>query len=252
MKIGKHPTLAVLADYAAGSLTKEEAEPISRHLDQCVFCRLEAHRLARFTTIDTDDELLVEADWSRARFELGKAYRETIAPAIAAVRRQQEDKQQARNDPPREDRKQQGWDQGRWLVPLAAAAVLLLIFINLYRGPGLESPNAWQDPPQPYRGEQQGEPAIALESPVGDLPACPESFSWRTDETFDAYTLEIYTPNLEVVFRQDKITAARFAVTDALRQRLAPGQTYLWSIQGQRGLRHATISANGWFKILPE
>jgi hypothetical protein len=260
----KHPSLDTLVEFVDGLLTDTEAELIDRHLESCVACRLEARRLARFATIDNDTELLAAADWSRARFELNKMYQDKIKPAVELTSHQSEDRTQEKlplhgwsgQSGPSGDvaQKQAGWqrfvvNRGWWLAPVAAAAVLVIVFLGQDKSTGPELQDPWSEP---LRGEQIIEPAVVPISPLGEVSSCPQHFSWQVAEAFDTYTLEIFTPNLELVFRQANIPTARFTVTDALQQLLEPDQTYLWSVQGLHGLRTTSVSASGWFRILAE
>jgi hypothetical protein len=238
-----HPNLDTLVDLAEGVLTDVQAARVSQHLQQCVPCRLEARRLARFATIDTDEELLAEADWSRARFALGKAYREKIRPAISTAPEQTIENPE---DRARGSRRHSILPRGWWVAPIAAAAVLVLVFLGQDRGLGPGSPDVGQEP---FRGGQQLAQSITPVEPVGEVSACPQVFTWQTSEAFGTYTLEIFTPDLELVFRQENIATSSFTLTESLREKLAPGQIYLWSIKGHRGMQAAAVSANGWFRF---
>jgi len=242
-KNDEHPNLDTLVDLTEGALTDAQAARVSQHLQQCVSCRLEARRLARFATIDTDEELLAEADWPRARFALGKAYQEKIRPAISTP---PEQATEISEGGARGFRRRSVLPRGWWVAPIAAAAILVLVFLAHDSDLGPGAPDVAQEP---FRGGEQLTPSIAPVEPLGEVAACPRVFRWRTREAFGTYTLEIFTPELELVFQQENIATASYTVTESLREKLAPGQIYLWSIKGHRGLQAAAVSANGWFRF---
>jgi hypothetical protein len=228
-----HPDLDQLAAFAAGELGAGEAEAVGRHLQDCVLCRLELRQMRRFESLEGDEKLQAEAEWSRARFALNRSYQDKIAPAV----------RRAETARPRH--------RGRiwWFVPAAAAAVVALVLIGQDPGPG---PLSDGQPAGPVRGGETGGPAALSQvlvpiSPAGELEGVPERFTWRADREFDAFTLEIFTPNLQTLFRQEGIQGTEFIVTDSLRRRLAPGQTYLWGVQGHEGLNLTAVSKQGWF-----
>lgn len=242
-KNDEHPNLDTLVDLAEGFLTDAQAARVSQHLQQCFSCRLEARRLARFAAIANDEELLAEADWSRARFALGKAYQEKIRPTIATP---PEQATEASEDGVRGLPRRSGLLRGWWIAPIAAAAILLVVFLGQNRGLGPGAPDVTHEP---FRGGEQLTPAITPVQPLGEVSNCPRVFSWQTGEAFGTYTLEIFTPDLELMFQQENIATASFTVTEALREKLEPDRIYLWTIKGHRGLKDAAFSANGWFRF---
>ena len=242
-KLDQHIEVEQLAEFAAGQVVGAKRESVRRHLDECALCQLELRRLERFATIDSDEELLAEADWSRAQFELSRGLQETILPEIAKQSRQS---QQSRTDRTRARFR----GSVRWLVPAAAmAAALIFLLMPRESGHGPQLPGQGYDPLR--NGGTVAQP-IVLESPAGELATWPKLFRWRSETSFDSYTLEIFTPDLKMVFRQEQIRQVTYAATDSLQALLAPDQTYLWSVQGFTGLEASAVSANNWFKILTD
>jgi hypothetical protein len=265
-KRSEHPELEQLAEHAAGRLDAAEAEVVRRHLQDCPFCRLELKRLARFETIATDEELLVEAEWSRARFALARAYQEKLKPELeglgtpAAIPPPGGQVQPADLEHPADlghavDPKSPRGEPRRpatvlrWLAPVAAVAAVVLLLVNIDLGPDRPLPADLQDL---WRGEETVEQVIVPVSPVGELANWPEFFRWRSSEEFDAFALEIFTPDLHTVFQQAQILADSLAVADSLRTLLAPEQIYLWSVRGYVDVAPVTTSVSGWFEIRPE
>ena len=240
----RHPDLDALADYAAGVLGQEETALLERHLAACHRCRLEAKRLARFATIDQDAELLADAGWSEARFALERAYRERVKPAVAAAA--------ADAAPVRTPAAGSSATNPhlRWLVPVAAAAVLALVFIGFGRhdsGPGHGLPD--RQAADAVRGGAVEEAVIVLRAPLGEIAAPPEAFVWETDHDFESFRLEVVTPDLNLVFAQADLDSSRFVVPDSLRALLHAGESYLWSVEGRVGLATSRMSQTAWFKI---
>ncbi len=243
---GSHLDLELLSGYTAGQLSDAEEEKIAQHLSTCTACSLEIKRLERFASIDTDQDLLTEAEWEQAERQLDKVYEKIIRPAVS------ESNQTASSKPTlavvRRWRAQNVW---RWATPLAAAAVLVFVMLNLNTGTGPEAPpdirNVGLDP---VRGDNTVQIDIILKSPSGELTAGPERFVWQAPDSLEFFSLEIFTPALELVFRHDHIQQHTFAVTDSLLSLFERQQIYLWSVQGYTGIEETTASENGWFKIV--
>ncbi len=237
-KSGEHPDLLQLSNYAEGDRKEPEAGMIREHLDGCVLCRLELKQIARFNTIEMDKELLQKAEWERAKSQLGK-FREEKFGAVAL------------DDRSKKKTPRFGPLQLRHLVPAAmvAAAATILIVVNTGRGPSapLFSPSD-----NVLRGEDSAGYEITLEGPHGDIRTLPAEFIWSDAGSFSSYTLEIFRPDLTVVFRQEEILESRFDISPSLQNFLLPGEEYIWRVLGYRDFEAAIISRNLAFRISTE
>lgn len=229
-----HPAIEQLADHAAGKLDPDDQTTVDRHLQQCVTCRLEMQQLARFESIDEDNELLDDSQWNRARFMLEAGYRTRVRPVVT------------------ESLRREGSPRARvlrWLAPVAVAAVLTVALLssNLDRQivPRHDTVDTLRGGGDPV------EVVISPEGPQGDLAQAPARFEWRSRLDFESYTLEIFSAALEPVYRQGGLQEKAMAVEDSLRLLLKPGETYLWSVKGHTGLSEPQISETIWFKIAP-
>lgn len=231
-----HPDIEKLADYSAGLLEESEAESIEKHLECCTPCRLEVKRIERFNTIDSDAALAQEAGWSQARFRLERALRENILPEFMGHE-------------PAEAQKYRPPFGSKWLAPLTAAAAVILIFIYVEKA---RFPMVPSTDLGPMRGDSEVEYGVSLQSPVGEVAACPEQFQWYSDRKNDYYTLQIFTTDLSKVYTVDNIADTLWVVPDSLKAILHHEKIYLWSVKGHKGLERVLESPNGWFKINPE
>ena len=133
----------------------------------------------------------------------------------------------------------------RWIVPVAAAAVLLVLVMPDF----LESPGRYTDQPSPLRGDVQPAAGILLEAPLGELAGPPKYFTWKPDKAFDFYTLRIFTIELEPVYEETGITSRKRVVADSLLAALRPGVIYLWTVTGHTGLEQEAASPTAKFTI---
>jgi hypothetical protein len=234
---GEHPDLDVLADFEAGRLGAGAAADVARHTERCVGCRLELKRLRRFAAIEHDEDPGAGVLWSEAEAELERAFRERILPEALPSGRVS---------------RRAAWTRLRWpklwLVPAAAAAVLLAVVFNLARQGGSDLTTRGAGP---MRGGETAERVIVPLEPVGLLEMAPVRFSWSASRPFDSFTLEVVTAELEPVFARPGITDTSCAVADTLRALFVAGRTYLWSVQGHRGLTASDSSVHVWFKMPP-
>lgn len=232
-KLSPHVDPAKLADFFEEKLPEEEARLVKEHVDRCALCSLELKRLERFRSIDADEDLAREAEWPYARTKLDSAMRHGIIPEIIG-------KRGAVARRPRIVR------TVRWLLPLTAAAIFVVVVIRLA---GRGEPGA----PVPEKGPMRGAPAVAyeitLEKPIGDLGSFPEVFTWRSPRHDDYFTLEIFSAGLKAMYRADRIAGPSWKAPDSLRTALSPDVIYLWSVKGYKGLEPVVSSPNGWFKI---
>jgi hypothetical protein len=87
--------------------------------------------------------------------------------------------------------------------------------------------------------------------PLGDVAALPDTFRWRATVAHEVYFVEIYTPDLETVFRSQGLADLALVVDDSLRLRLEAERTYLWHVQARDGLVVTASSPEAWFRIKP-
>ena len=208
-------------------LPATELERLKSHLAACPSCRLELKRLRQFNTADQDPGVLAETDWDRAELPLQRAFERKIRPASRS-----------------------GRGGGRWwvrLAPVAAAAVLAVVALNFDWASFRSADPVGEDP---LRGGEPTRSLIILELPSEDVPAVPSEFIWGSESEFDSYILEVFTPDLEPVFRMTDLRETCAVIPDSLQAMLLPGQTYLWNVQGQSGLADAELSLTAWFRIV--
>jgi hypothetical protein len=223
-----HPDLFQLAAYAEDSLDEAARSEVGRHVAGCALCDLALKELARFETIEGDEELIGDAAWKSARFQMTARHRAATA--------------RKGNGLPNSREKKFLW---RWMVPLAAAAALAVLFMPDF----LWSPGSYTDRSSPLRGEEEAAAEILPVAPLGELAGPPEFFTWTPDKSFDFYTLRIFTRDLEPVYEETGITARKRAVTDTLLASLRPGTIYLWSVTGHTGLQQEAASPTARFTI---
>ena len=77
----------------------------------------------------------------------------------------------------------------------------------------------------------------------------PGEFSWSSEREFDSYILEVFSPDLDPIFRLADLRETSTVIPDSLLGLLQPGQTYLWNVQGRSGLADAELSLTAWFRI---
>jgi len=231
-----HPDIDTLVGCASGEYDDEDTR---RHVESCPVCRLELKLMDRFERLETDGDLLREADWAAAQPRLERAFRDNVLPEVV---------------PPASPRRREStsiWErwQIRWLVPVAAAAAVLLV---VFQADLTQEPPTPSEDMGPVRGTPVETPDIILERPVGNVAAAPEVFEWTPQTKEDYYTITILTPNLEKIFEVDRVPEARWVVTDSLKTILKRDAIYLWSVTGHKGVEPVTASPNAWFKITDE
>jgi hypothetical protein len=232
---GKHVPVETLGALLEGRLSNDEASAVRKHLAGCAPCSLELKRLERFARIEADEELTRGAEWLYARGKLERAYKERIAPAVV-------------RPPQGAEKRRFGVRRPFVLVPIAAAcAVAFIVVVQLATRERRE--------PAPAREVMRGAPAVAygitLKTPSGDIEGFPQTFSWETKRTNESYSLEIFAPSLERVYRVEGIAESVFSAPDSLRTLLKPNIIYLWNVKGRRGLSQTALSPNGWFRYRP-
>ncbi len=225
--IGKgHPEQDDLAMFAAGYLRGPAADDIAEHLQVCVLCRLEVLRLQRFEAAEADPGLCLEADLDAVGPALDRALATEILPLIRPAGRMR--------------------GVSRWPVVTALAATLVMALLGIGRIPGPEVPGGAR---APLRGTGLQRTVVMAVQPSGKLTAPPPSFAWTAPDSLDAFALEIFTPDLKIIFTARGIKAHAYVVGDSLASLLAPGATYLWNVKGFSGLKPGPASPDTWFTI---
>jgi len=221
---GQHPELEVLLSRLDGRLLADKAAEVDTHLAECVLCRLALKQATRFADLDRDDETAIAADWSEAAPRLDHAWRNRPRRASG-------------NSWPR---------RSRWLVPLAAAAVLALVAVNVGHrdiqfpsGDGMDS----------VRGGPVTTPVIEALFPRGELDTIPAIFEWQTDLDFESYDLELFTEDLATVMTLKGVVEQQTDIPDSVLTALIPGQTYFWHVKDGAGLAAQAASATVWFRV---
>jgi len=219
-----HPDLDTLAALAADRLDGDEMERVAGHVARCRRCRLEVRRLARFAAIDADEALAAEAGWERVEGRIVRPDHHVLDGR----------------------RRFSGLKRLVWLVPAAAAAGLLLTVLP----PGDDALHDPASPPRVLRGDTADRDRIIPQEPTGDVAAPPDRFTWSGESGFDAYRLEISTPDLDVLLLRDELTDPVYVLSDSLSGLFTPGETYLWTVTGRRGVEAAAASETAWFRIV--
>jgi Putative zinc-finger len=228
-RTGPHPELDRLIDLTEGLLTEAEAAPLQAHLADCAHCRLELKRLAQFNNQADDAQVLDEAGWDRAELALHRAYKQKIEPTI------------------RPSGSTRPWYVR--MAPVAAAAVLLVAFLNFDQWPLRQNDPAVDGP---LRGDGSTNSQIVLDCPSEEIAEAPEEFAWSSEQDFDSYILEVFSPDLEPIFRLADLRAPVAVLPDSLVLLFEPGEIYLWNVQGRTGLTDAELSLTAWFRIGPD
>jgi len=210
-----HPHLEQLEGYVQGTLDAAARARLETHLEVCTVCRNEVRDLARFLTLEEDDELMSEAGWSRAELSGEQGWQQRHQPS---------------------------WWRQSWVPAVAAAAAaVLLLLVNV--------PWSLEDLPQVTVRGGGSAPVFDLVEPAGDVPACPSRFAWTFDNRDPVFTLEIFTAELEPVVTVANLDSTAWHTTAALCDSLQPGQRYLWSVQAMMGDEVVARSAAQWFSV---
>ncbi len=231
----RHPSIERLADWEAGVLDGTDAAGIAAHVHECALCRLELKRLADFAT--GDDLALADAGWDQAELRLQRRYEQEIKPRLTRESSRQSEQTVRRR-------------RSHWLplVPVAVAALLAVLFLSMDRLP--RPGEKWRGS-DTLRGGGTATAPIHLVTPLEQVVEAPAEFVWRADDEFDAYVLEVFSPDLESVLRVADLRTTRTLLPDSLVARFEPGKTYLWNVQGREGLAEGELSLTAWFRIGP-
>lgn len=224
---GRHPELEILLSRRDGLLPADEAAEVDTHLAGCVLCRLALKQATRFADLDQDEETAAEADWAEAAPRLDNPWRPHRHPAGAGSWR----------------------DRARWLAPLAAAAVLALVAINLDQREIQQPPGDAMDS---VRGGPVSPPAIEALFPRGELDTIPAVFQWQTEDDFESYDLELFTEDLVTLLTLKGLEGQQTDIPDSVLAMLQPGQTYFWHVTDGAGLAAKAASPSVWFRVVSQ
>lgn len=220
----QHPELEFLLSRRDGLLPADEAAAVDEHLADCTLCRLALKQAARFEDLDQDDETAAEADWAEAEARLENPWPKRRRPAAVNPWR----------------------DRSRWLVPLAAAAVLALVVVNVGQR---EIHQPFGDAVDSMRGGPVAAPVIEAVFPHGELDTIPAHFQWQTERDFESYDLELFTEDLVAILTLEGVPGLQADIPDSVLAVLKPGQTYFWHVKDGAGLAAQEASATIWFRV---
>ena len=217
-----HPDLELLLSRASGVVDADVAAAVDAHVKECGLCRLELKRAARFDELDRDEEAATEANWPEAADRLDAAWKNRARTQ--------------RRIP-------------RWLIPVAAAAVIALIAVSVGDRAVRDPMGAGRDT---VRGLHATEPVIRADGPTGEVTGRPARFTWSTEGDFDSFVLEVFTENLGTVLRLEDLATRQVDLSESQRALFAPDTTYFWHVEGRQGLTATEASATVWFRIRNE
>lgn len=220
----QHPELEVLLSRFDGLLPADQAAAVDDHLEDCALCRLALKQAARFEDLNQDDETAAEADWAQAESRLENPWPKLHRPAAGNPWR----------------------DRSRWLAPLAAAAVLALVAVNVGQR---EIQQPFGDAVDSMRGGPVAAPVIEAVFPHGELDTIPSYFEWQTERDFESYDLELFTEDLMAILTLEGLQGPQADIPDSVLAVLKPGQTYFWHVKDGAGLAAQEASATVWFRV---
>ncbi len=228
-----HPDITALADYEAGLLEGKGRQEIEAHVKVCPLCALELKRISRFREVEEDSALVEESDWRTASNEMERRFRGAVLPA-AGPRPRRREREKARLRIP------------RWMTPLAAAAVLAVLFFGVEEA----FDRMGKSPERPrFRSVTTGKDVITPLAPSGEIEGGVPKFSWKVERKFDYFSLEIFNPGLDSVFKSDKITKESCELPDSIKSVVSDGNIYIWNVKGHRSMDKALVSRNAWFRV---
>jgi len=231
----KHLTPGELERYLDGRMEERERARAEQHLSDCIHCRLELLYLKRFREIDDDEDLLLESQWNyasgeleRRRLNLVEILRgggEAEVPRLGGMG---------------------SFFRRNWLAPLAAAAVIILIFL------GLEGVREKKSFPgvEVMRGARD-RTTVEVVSPSGKIERLPGGFEWKYSGELDSFEVEVFSSTLKNVFRVSGVEGNVLPLNDSLKVLIKPGVLYFWKVTGFRDGEAVTSSSTAWFSIAP-
>jgi anti-sigma factor RsiW len=127
----------------------------------------------------------------------------------------------------------------RVAVPLAAAAMLLVVFALPRRG---------EDVAPPHRGTPTTATTPMLVSPVG-IVAEGNVLQWTTVPGADRYRLTLFDAQSRIVFSEETADTLVVLPDSTL---LEPGRQYLWMVEARTGWDRWSASAPVTFSVAPD
>ena len=227
-----HPDLDTLLAFSENRLAEAESEGVGNHIESCAQCRLEIKCFLRFKDMGEDPLEEKEVQWDHAELALERTWREKIQPSISS---------------PKAVEKSTLRNPLIWLVPVAAAAALALIFL----GPTF-SPDSYSPPTvsSVIRGAEETKAVqITLDTPSGQQESMPGQFFWKTDTDCEHFTFEIFTSDLKTVFVASELKTPSWTMTEEVTKLLNPETIYLWNVRGFNQLKPVAESGNNWFRF---
>ena len=180
------------------------------HIASCPRCQTELALYREFTEAVPSESEGAAVEWIRA--ETARRWR------------------RARNNSPRLLSRLWTW------VPVASIGAVLLLLVLVNRGPSL--PELPADPSaRVYRSA-----AIEVVEPVGDLQSAPAELKWRPVAGATRYVVRITEVDDTIVW-QGVATEARAALPSAVRARIVPAKTLLWSVTAEDARGNAVASS---------
>ena len=127
----------------------------------------------------------------------------------------------------------------RLAVPLAAAAILLVVFALPRRG---------EDVPPPHRGTPTTATTPMLVAPVG-LVADGSMLQWTTVLGADRYRITVFDAESRIVYSEETSDTLAVLPDSTI---LLPGRPYLWMVEARTGWDRWSASAPVSFSIAPD
>lgn len=224
---GCPPAQVFLAEEWA-ALTNDRRELIERHLGECPACAAELELARAFDAgaMDGDARWIVEQlersrPGSPAPGESGDA---VVVPLDSARHR-----------------------RARWLVPLAAAAMMIVAVGLVVR---LNRPTVPELPDRPSDGVVRSA-EIEILAPVGDIEAPPTRVEWVEVGGVRDYRFVLLDVDDEPLW-EGRFDASPAVLPDSIVIQLQPGVVYFWQIEGRsEGGEVVARSARQQFRMRP-
>jgi hypothetical protein len=125
----------------------------------------------------------------------------------------------------------------QWRAGLAVAAGLAAIGLGafLILQPELNPPTLTPETSEVTRGTDESDLSTAVTPSDGqDLAVPPASLTWPASASgAGTFRVTVFNENLTPIWQSGPIQEARAAIPEEVRARMAPGQTFLWSVEPQ-------------------